>query len=83
MKLTTAVWQALVGLYGANRAAGESPDAALELARKALQRMVVRALDYLPPADGTFADFAVALLRADLFANPDDGRGYRTLVPGP
>ena len=80
LKLTTALWQALVGLYGANRGADEQPDAALELARKALQRMVVRALDYLPPADATFADFAVALLRADLFANPDDRRGYRALV---
>jgi hypothetical protein len=80
LKLTTAVWQALVGLYGANRASGENPDEALGLARRALQRMVVRALDYLPPADATFADFAVALLRADLFANPDDRRGYRQLV---
>jgi hypothetical protein len=80
LKLTTAVWQALVRLFQANRAAGDDPEAALELARRVLQRMVVRALDYLPPADATFEDFAVALLRADLFANPDDQRGYRDLV---
>lgn len=80
LKLTTAVWQALVRLFQANRAAGEDPDEALRLAHRAVQRMVVRALDYLPPADATFEDFGVALLRADVFANPDDRRGYRGLV---
>jgi hypothetical protein len=80
LKLTTAVWQALVRLFQANRAGGDDPDEALRLARRAVQRMVVRALDYLPPADATFEDFAVAMLRADSFANPDDRRGFRSLV---
>jgi hypothetical protein len=80
LKLTTAVWQALVRMFQANRAAGDDPDEALRLARRALQRMVVRALDYLPPADATFADIAAAILRADLFANPDDRLGYRSLA---
>jgi hypothetical protein len=80
LKVTTAVWQVLVRLFRSDRAAGDDPDKALGLARRALQRMVVRALDYLPPADATFEDFAVALLRADVFANPDDRRGYRDLA---
>jgi hypothetical protein len=42
--------------------------------------MVVRALDYLPPADATFEEFAVAMLRADRFANPEDQLGYRPLL---
>lgn len=80
LQLTTAVWQALVRLFQANRAAGDDPDEALRLARRVVQRMVVRALDYLPPADATFDEFAVAMLRADVFANPDDRRGFRSLV---
>lgn len=56
------------------------PEPAFRLARTALQRMVVRALDYLPPADATFDEFALAMLRADRFANPADGIGYRPAV---
>jgi hypothetical protein len=80
LKLTTGMWEALVRMFAANRAAGGEPDDALALARRALQRMTVRGLDYLPPADATFEDFARAMLRADVFANPGDDKGYRRLV---
>jgi hypothetical protein len=54
--------------------------AALRLARRALQRMVVRGLDYLPPADVTFAEFGTAMLKADQFANSDDEYDFRKIV---
>jgi hypothetical protein len=77
LKLTRGTFSALQRFFEINRAAGDKPEQALKIAHRALQRMVVRGLDYLPPADATFADFARAVLAADGGANPDDGRGYR------
>ncbi len=77
--LSGAIWEALVRIYGVNRARLE-PEPAFKLARTALQRMVVRALEYLPPADATFAEFGAALYRADRFANPTDDLGFRRIV---
>jgi hypothetical protein len=77
--LSGAIWEALVRIYAANRARLE-PEPAFKLARTALQRMVVRALEYLPPADATFAEFGAALYRADRFANPTDDLGFRGIV---
>ncbi len=53
---------------------------ALKLARRALQRMVVRGLDYLPPADATFKDFGIAILKADQKVNPQDKFKFRSIV---
>ena len=39
--------------------------------------MCVRAIDYLPPVDLSFDDFATALLTADEEVVPDDRHGYR------
>jgi len=80
-QLSGALWEALIRLHAANLDSLEAP-AAFKLARTALQRMFVRGFDYLPPADGTFRDFARAMLRADRFANPDDRHGYRGIVAG-
>ena len=80
LQLSSAVWEALIRMYGVNRAGGDDPEPAFRLARTALQRMVVRALDYLPPADVTFGEFAVAMFRADRFANQADTLGYRPAV---
>ena len=79
-QLTGAVWECLVRMYDAARARGAKPEPAFALARTVLQRMVVRGFDYLPPADATFAEFAVALYRADRFARPDDSTGFRAVV---
>lgn len=79
LQLSGVVWDALVRIYQVNRKLGEDPEPAFRLARTALQRMVVRAFDYLPPADATFEDFATAILRADRFAN-EDARGYQAAV---
>ena len=39
--------------------------------------MCIRAIDYLPPVDLSFDDFATALLAADEEMVPDDHHGYR------
>jgi len=79
VQLSAAIWEALIRIYEVNRTRGDLPEPAFRLARTALQRMVVRALDYLPPADVTFVDFALAMYRADRFAN-QDARGYRPVL---
>lgn len=46
-----------------------------------LLRMIIRALDYLPPAHVTFRDFLSAFVTADVEACPDDTRyGYRAEI---
>jgi hypothetical protein len=80
LKLTGAMWECLIQMYEAARRGGAEPEAAFSLARTALQRMIVRGFDYLPPADATFAEFAAAVYRADRFANPKDANGFRTAV---
>lgn len=80
LKLTTGLYQAFQRLFTINRERGDDGTTALAMAHRALQRMVVRGLDYLPPADGDFEDFARAVLQADRWANPSDDRGYRRAV---
>jgi hypothetical protein len=80
LKFTRAVWEAMARMYDINRRAGDDAERALRVARTALQRMVLRGLDYLPPADGTFEDFAKGILRADCFSNPDDALGFRVAL---
>ena len=80
LKLTGAMWECLVQMYDAAVAQGADIETAFSTARTALQRMVVRGLDYLPPADATFAEFATAVYRADRFAHPDDTSGFRAIV---
>jgi len=45
-----------------------------------LLAMLLRALDYLPPVDLTFADVVDAVLTADARLAPDDEYGYRTAL---
>lgn len=45
-----------------------------------VQRMMIRALDYLPPNDLTFGDFLRAAITADMDAWPEDRGGYRTAL---
>ena len=42
--------------------------------------MAVQPLDLLPPADVTFEDYALAMLRAEQIANPTDPDGYRNMM---
>ncbi|MFC2142133.1 hypothetical protein ACFLR7_04280 [Acidobacteriota bacterium] len=42
--------------------------------------MALQALDYCPPVDIRFEDYANAVLRRDQLANPDDPHGYRNIM---
>jgi hypothetical protein len=43
-------------------------------------RIMLRGLDYCPPVDLSYADYARAIMRADEVAYPLDERGYRKMV---
>lgn len=45
-----------------------------------LQIMAIQALDLLPPVEGTFRDYALAMLRSELVANPVDPDDYRPMM---
>ena len=53
---------------------------ALGISARRIARILFRALDYLPPAEATFADYARALLRSDSVAVPNDRSGYRQVL---
>jgi hypothetical protein len=80
LKLTRAVYAALIAMAALERRRGAKPLTALKDARRALQRMVVRSLDFLPPADATLEEFGLAMLASDRLAHPDDTRGYRAVT---
>jgi hypothetical protein len=45
-----------------------------------IQRIAIRALDYLPPNDLTFGDYLRAMITADEDAWPEDRSGYRVAI---
>jgi hypothetical protein len=45
-----------------------------------MQRIAVQPLDFLPPVDVTFRDYALAMLRADEVSNPKDPFEYRRFM---
>jgi hypothetical protein len=45
-----------------------------------MQGMAIQPLDLLPPVDVTFADYALAVLRAEEIANPTDPDDYRGMM---
>lgn len=49
-------------------------------AARRTNRMLLRALDYLPPAGLSYVDYARAIFAADRVAYPVDDRGYRRIV---
>jgi hypothetical protein len=76
---------------------GAAPDVsksggALGVAARQFKRMIVRALDYLPPAEVSYADYGRAIIAADQASHPDDTQERewireefveRKMVPGP
>lgn len=45
-----------------------------------MQMIAIQPLDLLPPCSATFRDYALAVLRAELVANPTDPRDYRAMM---
>lgn len=87
--LTGAVWAAMVQLHGhaveAARASAEGSEEvplgkALAVSALRMGRILFRALDYLPPAEASFADYARAVLRSDGIAYVTDETGYRDVL---
>jgi hypothetical protein len=88
--LTGAFYDILVGIFEkqemeANRklkGRGRKPNLVrvLSTAVQHLKRMTLRALDYCPPADLDYLDYARALLHADALAYPNDGLKYRDMA---
>lgn len=56
-----------------------APQAFWDVAQR-MQRMAIQPLDLLPPAEVTFRDYALAVIRAEELANPLDPYGYRRML---
>jgi hypothetical protein len=82
LKLSSTIYLALRKLHQTLMRRGEPRLSALHTARTVIQRMAVRALDFLPPADCTIAEYGEALLAADRSVHLTDDSGYRAVVHG-
>jgi hypothetical protein len=80
LKLSSTIYLALRKLHRTLMRRGKSRINALRTARTVIQRMTVRALDFLPPADCTIAEYAEALLAADRSVHRADESGFRAIV---
>ncbi len=88
--LTGALYKVLIRMhdglckrYAAEREDGDEKAAsgkALFVAGEHFKRMVLRALDYLPPGEISFADYGRAIIAADRASHPDWGRERRWLA---
>jgi len=57
-----------------------SPSEAFWSTIQRMQRVAIQPLDFLPPVDLTFRDYALAVLRAEQIANPVDPHKYREMM---
>lgn len=82
LKLSSTIYLALRRVHRALMGRGESRANALRTARTVVQRMVVRALDFLPPSDCTLSEYAEAILAADRSVHATDEQGFRRIFHG-
>ncbi|MGD8751768.1 MAG: hypothetical protein PVG14_10125 [Anaerolineales bacterium] len=59
---------------------GRTPKQAFWNTIQRMQRTAIQPLDLLPPADVTFKDYALAVLRAEELSNPKDPHGYYQIL---
>jgi hypothetical protein len=71
-----AAYQARRKLAGRDKGTTKSAAAmrALWIAAQRFKRTVLRALDYLPPGEATFADYGRAIIASDQASHPDSGQ---------
>jgi hypothetical protein len=84
--LTGAMWKILTGIAAKTKVKPRR-DGKLPTTRQTLQwavdrfrRLAFQPLDYLPPVDVQFSDYASAVLRADEVVDPVDEDNYRELM---
>ena len=75
--LTGAMFDIIVRLSEYYASKGRSNRQAFWETIQRMQNVAIQPLDLLPPVDVTFADYALAVLRADEIANPTDPDQYR------
>jgi hypothetical protein len=91
--LSGALYTVMVKIHGSLLATpGWSSGKALFVGAERFKRMILRALDYLPPGDVSFLDYGRAILAADQAAHPNDSQERewireefvkRAMVPSP
>jgi hypothetical protein len=72
--LTGALYTVMVKIHGSLTTGYPGSGKALYVGGERFKRMILRALDYLPPGEATFGDYGRAILAADQAAHPDDGQ---------
>lgn len=82
--MTGAYYDLLERVYkylisGKNARKANDRVAALYNAARVVRRMMLRAIDYCPPVDVSYFDYAQAVFRADKMAYPIDIRNYRDM----
>lgn len=84
--LTGACWKAIVKMNNSSLDKANLPPGSPDIAKKLgvfvrqVGRILFRPLDFLPPAEATFADYCRAMLRSDTVGFPQDDLGYREIL---
>ncbi len=82
--LTGAMWRAIVAIHDKvledRSEHGDDPEKACSIAAGRVARILFRALDYVPPAEATFADYIRSVITADAVVYPNDRTGYRDIL---
>lgn len=78
--LSGALYTMMVRIYEDRRKGGRNPFQALAVAANIFKRMIFRGLDYLPPGEISFADYARAIIASDEVSHPNDPQFRDTLA---